>query len=165
MKNNWIAIVSASIATFVMIGACQQAAEKETIESEWLGAGLQEMAENIETQFRGFDMAMVETGYRYKELYWAGTDENWDYARYHTEKLETAIRNGFIRRPAREASATHYLNTALPAMLSAIDGENQDDFFREFTTLTASCNTCHALEDVPFMMVKIPEVRTTVIQR
>jgi len=47
----------------------------------------QEKINTIEKQFRGFDNAMVETGYRYQELYWAGQDENWEYADYQLEKI------------------------------------------------------------------------------
>jgi len=165
MKKNWIAILSACMAILVMVGACQQAPEKETIESEWLGANLQEMVENIESQFGGFDQTMIETGYRYKELHWAGVDENWDYARYQLEEMEEAVERGFVRRPARKASAKHFIETAIPNLFKAIDGGNKEAFLQEFMVLTASCNTCHAMEEVPFMMVKIPEVNTSLISR
>lgn len=39
-------------------------------------------------------MPMVEKGYRDQELYWAGQDENWDYADYQIEKIRKAIENG-----------------------------------------------------------------------
>ena len=42
---------------------------------------------------------MVETGYRYQELYWAGQDENWEYADYQLEKIKIAIENGLDADP------------------------------------------------------------------
>jgi hypothetical protein len=36
--------------------------------------------DHVARQLRGFDMAMMEVGYRYTELFWAGQDKNWDYA-------------------------------------------------------------------------------------
>jgi len=52
----------------------------------WLKGDESQKFETIAKQLRGFDMAMVETGYRYQELYWAGKDENWEYASYQVEK-------------------------------------------------------------------------------
>jgi hypothetical protein len=165
MKKNLMTILSACMAVFIMVGACQQATEKETIESEWLGVSLQEMAENIESQFGGFDQTMIETAYRYKELHWAGVDENWDYARYQLEEMEETLERGFVRRPERKASAKHFLETAIPNLFKAIDGGSKEAFMQEFMVLTASCNTCHAMEEVPFMMVKIPESSTSLIKK
>ena len=55
-------------------------------EAKWLVQGSSdERFVKIASQLRGFDVAMVETGYRYGELYWAGRDENYDYARYQLQ--------------------------------------------------------------------------------
>ena len=74
--------------TFLFIlsffSACNQ--KQEAVQGQWIKGNEQEKLETIENQFRGFDMAMVETGYRYQELYWAGQDENWEYADYQLEK-------------------------------------------------------------------------------
>ncbi len=52
---------------------------------------------------------MVETGYRYQELYWEGQDQNWDYAGYHLNKIKIAIENGLERRPKRAKSTENFL--------------------------------------------------------
>src|SRR5690606_15846238 len=75
-------------------------------------------------QFRGFDNAMVETGYRYQELYWAGQDENWEYADYQLEKIKIAIENGLERRPKRAKSAEHLLTSVLPEMKKLLQSRN-----------------------------------------
>ena len=43
----------------------------------WLKGDNDRKFETISKHFRGFDMAMMEVGYRYTELYWAGQDQNW----------------------------------------------------------------------------------------
>lgn len=63
---------------------------------------------------------MVETGYRYQELYWAGQDQNWEYADYQIEKIKIAIENGLERRPKRAKSAEHLLTYILPEMKKAL---------------------------------------------
>src|SRR3990167_6171567 len=71
----------------------------------WLNLPDNEKFKVIENQFRGFDKTMIEVGYRYNELYWAGVDQNWDSANYHLEKIEHTIKLGLERRPKRKASA------------------------------------------------------------
>jgi hypothetical protein len=107
---------------------------------------------------RGFDVALVETGYRYGELYWAGKDENWEYATYQLEKIETAVANGTERRPKRAASA-RMLEGALAPVKNAIGRRDAAGFDAAFTTLTATCNACHVAERVPFVHVELPRVR------
>lgn len=51
---------------------------------------------------------MVEVGYRFTELYFAGKEHNWDYAKYQAEKIEVALRLGLERRPKRAQSAQFF---------------------------------------------------------
>lgn len=131
---------------------------------DWLTGDLKEKLETITDHLRGFDMAMVETGYRHVELYWAGQDENWGYARYQVEKLKLAIERGLERRPARAESAQQYLNQALPAMEEVVEKRDIDLFNRQFEIFTQSCNACHHSEEVPHFYVKTPEHRITGIR-
>ncbi len=130
----------------------------------WLTGSSEEKFDTVADQLRGFDVAMWEVGYRYNELYWAGQDENWPYAEYHAEKIRTAMEQGFERRPAREASAEEFMNEDLPGVKEAINAEDPELFEERMEVLTNSCNICHALEEVPFMQVRLPSVRSTVIR-
>ena len=76
---------SISIIALLLLWSCGKNQEQNA-QGKWIKGTEQEKLETIENQFRGFDMAMVETGYRYQELYWAGQDENWEYADYQIEK-------------------------------------------------------------------------------
>lgn len=111
---------------------------------------------------RGFDMAMVETGYRYSELAWAGRDRNWGYAMYQLGKIETAIARGVERRPRRAASA-RMLDGAVTSVRRAITARDGAAFDASFETLTATCNACHQAENVAFMWIAPPTVRTSVV--
>jgi hypothetical protein len=131
---------------------------------DWLTGDLMQKLETITDHLRGFDMAMVETGYRHVELYWAGQDENWGYAQYQIEKLQLAIERGLERRPARAASAQEYLELALPSMKEAVEERDPNLFNERFETFTQSCNACHHAEQVPHFNVQIPENRITGIK-
>jgi hypothetical protein len=127
--------------------------------AEWLLTGSQDQRfVRVARHLRGFDMAMVETGYRYSELYWAGRDRNWGYAEYQLGKIETAIANGLERRPARAPSA-QMLDGSIRGVRQAIEAEDGSAMDAALEQLTTTCNACHQAERVPFIRVAPPVVR------
>jgi hypothetical protein len=134
-------------------------------QGDWIKGTEEEKIKMIEKHFRGFDNAMVEIGYRYHELYWAGQDENWEYAHYQADKIKIAIEGGLQRRPKRAKSAEHFLTNILPEMNKSIEKKDTGSFKKSFYTLTASCNSCHAMEKVPFFKVEAPAVRQSSIRK
>lgn len=131
----------------------------------WLNGDESERTALIEKHFRGFDMAMAETGYRYQELYWAGMDENWEYAQYQLTKMKLAIQNGFERRPARKKSAEYFTEEVIPSMQSVIAEKDIALFSKSFKLMTIQCNNCHKSENVEFFNVSIPEFRNSIIKK
>lgn len=110
---------SISITALLLLWSCRN--NQEQNQGKWIKGTEQEKLETIENQFRSFDMAMVETGYRYQELYWAGQDENWEYADYQIEKIRKASENGLEKRLKRTKSAEHFLTIALSEMEKALE--------------------------------------------
>lgn len=145
--------------------ACNQQRAKGTEQGEWIKGTQAEQIRTIEKQFRGFDYAMLETGYRYQELFWAGQDQNWEYAEYQIDKIETAIKNGLERRPKRAASANHFLTVILPEMKKSIQSKDSVIFNKEFENVTINCNRCHVMEKVPFFTIKTPTDRQSPIRK
>jgi len=114
----------------------------------------------IQKQFRGFDLAMVEVGYRFNSFYFAIEDNNYDLAHYQLDKIKKAIKNGIERRPKREAnSKSMFLDTQYKAMSKALNGKNADTIQKEYTHTKQLCNSCHAAENVPFIHVIDPKYR------
>ncbi|MDQ3191165.1 MAG: hypothetical protein M3Q58_06205 [Bacteroidota bacterium] len=144
--------------------SCNLNTNSDNEQGEWIKGSKAEKIKTIERQFRGFDMAMVETGYRYQELYWAGQDENWDYAKYQTEKIRTAIENGVQRRPKRQESALFFLDNILPKMMQAIETKDRVVFNTNFNIVRAECNNCHIKESVPFIQTVIPQAQVSLIK-
>jgi hypothetical protein len=127
--------------------------------AQWLVEGsTDERFARVARHLRGFDMAMVETGYRYSALYWAGRDRNWGYAEYQLGKIETAVANGIERRPARGPSA-RMLEGSVTAVREAIEAQDGAAMDSALEQLTATCNACHRAERVPFIHVAPPTVR------
>ena len=154
------------ILVIASLYACNSGDKSQPSGAEgWLKGDENMKFETVAKQLRGFDMAMIETGYRYQELYWAGKDENWEYATYQVEKIKVAIENGLERRPKRAASAQDFLNIALPEIGKAIANKDTIQFKQAFTALTANCLACHALEKVSFVTVKTPVERQSPVRK
>ena len=135
------------------------AASPRMPDSQWLSDGTTDARfERVARHLRGFDVAMVEAGYRYGEAYWAGQDQNWDYAVYQLRKIRTAIDNGLERRPKRAASAK-LIDLPLRALEGAAARHDRAGFARDFANLTTACNGCHLAESVAFVRVAAPMVR------
>jgi hypothetical protein len=159
MKN---IITAVTIVMLTLLGACTT---ENTPQGEWIQGSEQEQLDIIETQLRGFGTAMVETAHRYQELYWAGQDGNWAYAAHQVEEMQEAIELGLQRRPERAESSAQLLHYALPEMRKGIESRDVADFNGTFEILRVNCNSCHALEDFPFIQVITPTVRQGVIKR
>jgi hypothetical protein len=163
-KSTTMKLLSVLFIT-ILIFSCNQKPEKEPGSGNWIKGTEAEQIRIIEKQFRGFDNAMVETGYRYQELFWAGQDQNWEYADYQLEKIRIAVENGLERRPKRAKSAEYFLNYALPEMQKSLQKKDSVIFNEGFKALTISCNSCHAMESVPFFKVQVPTNRQSPIRK
>lgn len=151
-------IVLISLMSFLV--SCENSEKQQ---GEWIKGSKQKQLETIEEHFQGFGKAMWEVSYRYKELYVAGMDENWEYAEHHIEELEEAIELGLQRRPKHEAAAEHFLKVAIPNMEKAIEKKNKDLFEEKFEELRVSCNACHMMRNHAFIKVKTPREYYSVV--
>jgi hypothetical protein len=114
----------------------------------------------IQKQFRGFDLTMVEVGYRFNSFYFAIEDKNYDLAHYQLDKIKKAIENGIERRPKRELnSKSMFLDTQYKAMSKALDTKSTASIEKEYTHTKQICNHCHVVEKVPFIHVIDPKYR------
>lgn len=132
-------------------------------ENVWIQEKDPEKFKLIENQFRGFDVSMVEIGYRYQELYWAGKENNWEYAKYQTEKIELSIKNALIRRPKRKNSSKYFLDNVLAEIKKIINKKDSKKFEISFNNLTNGCNTCHLQEKVPFFKINKPKHNLSIV--
>jgi hypothetical protein len=138
----------------------------------WLKDADEERIRQLEAHLRGLDVAMIEVGYRFTELYFAGLDRNWPYAKYQAEKIDLALELALERRPKREASARPFLAEEIPAMLrviqdqgdKAVDDQDEQVFRHAFERMRAACMKCHVDEQLPDLVVELPERRLAPIR-
>lgn len=151
------------LVSALLLGGCRSGAPPVAA-ATWIASRPDDQRVQLERQLRGFDVAMVETGQRYIDLYWAGRDANWDAAAYQLAKIRLAIENGLERRPKRAASAKPFLDGPLAATAEAVTARDAKLFAARFEALTASCNVCHAMERVAFFEVRPPRSRVSPIE-
>ena len=114
----------------------------------------------IQKQLRGFDLAMVEVGYRFNSFYFAIKDKNYDLAHYQWDKIKKAIENGIERRPKRKHnSETMFLATQYKTMKKALNKKDEKHIWKEYEKSKKVCNACHTAERVPFIEVIDPKQR------
>lgn len=125
----------------------------------WLQGTVNARLDTLAAQRDGVGITMWEVGYRYGELYFAGDDENRDYAAHQVEEIEVAMAHGLQRRPARAATAA-MLDAALDGVKAAIAAGDDDAFEAAFETLTRTCSSCHAADNPSFIHIAAPEHRS-----
>ena len=112
----------------------------------------------IQKQLRGFDLAMVEVGYRFNSFYFAIKEKNYNLAHYQWDKIKKAIENGIERRPKRKInSKTMFLDTQYKSMKQALNKKDDVHIWQEYEKVKKTCNACHVAENVPFIKVKDPQ--------
>jgi len=169
----WVSLavaISAAVVALVALGMAKRATPSRTdpdgdgSAAEWLTGTTGERFQVVERQLRGLDVAMVEIGYRFSELYFAGSDRNWEYAKYQVDKIDTALRLALVRRPLRAASAEPFLNEDLPPVKEVIERRDGEAFLPIMDRLRTACMTCHVAEQVPHFTVELPENRLSTIR-
>ena len=136
--------------------------------NDWLAKDRSAQRAGLQRHLRGLDVAMVEIGYRFNELYWAGRDRNWPYAKYQIEKVELALKLALERRPKRAASSKPFLDETIPLVKKAIEQAaatgDQKVYDDAMGRLRTDCMKCHVDEDVPHFTVYFSKTRTSSIR-
>lgn len=137
----------------------QEGVKPEPAKLSWLKVGDGEHLAQLERQIRGFDITMMEVGYRYDELVEAVKSRNFEYAKYQTEKISHVINLGIERRPKRANSAKPFLDAEIPKMLTAIAKENAEELDSAIQEFHKGCIRCHRSENVLFMGSRFAKIQ------
>ncbi|MCC5887007.1 MAG: hypothetical protein JJT88_11295 [Gammaproteobacteria bacterium] len=158
MRNAILAILPAVL----ILAACGgpppppavEAPTREAISEGWLGSldSHGDRFRALEGYLGGFSSAMWEVGERYRHVHQALLDDNRELAEYHWAKIGDAIRNGYRKRPARQANADAlFLDTVFAPVAESLASGEARERWAAFEQGRAACVACHAAEDVAFM--------------
>jgi hypothetical protein len=152
-----------TILTIFLVLLCNLSAQNNySTKSNWLLDTKEDLQkfQKIQKQFRGFDLAMVEVGYRFNTFYFAIKDKNYALAHYQLDKIKKSIENGIMRREKRKQnSEAMFLNSQYGVMKKALDSKDEKLIQKEYTNTKQLCNACHKAERVPFIKVVDPKYR------
>lgn len=130
------------------------AAPDGPVSDGWLGR-LDDHGERfreLERYLGGFSSAMWEVGERYERLHQALEADNGELAEYHWGKIRGAIRNGYRKRPGRQANAdAAFLDPHYDAVRDALISGDAATAWAGFERAREACMACHLAEDVAFM--------------
>lgn len=112
----------------------------------------QQRMERLHQYLAGFSKAMWETGYRFEATQAAIADNNLPLADYHWGKVRSAVENGYLKRPGRQANADQlFLDAGWQTLNQALNAPDEHDVKQAFVTARDACMACHVAEDVAFM--------------
>lgn len=94
---------------------------------------------------------MQQAGMRYRDLYWAAKQGQWEFAGYQTEELEELFEILQTASPKRAASAEAFLKRAYPGIQEAAASRDWARFQTAFETLRQACMECHRANDHAFI--------------
>ena len=96
---------------------------------------------------------MIQMGERYKNLYWAGKQEKWDFADYQIDEMQALIRTLKITRPKRSKSIDTHFKNAFSDIQKAIKENNWSKFSSGFDSMRHKCMACHRANDHAFIVL------------
>ncbi|QOC22217.1 hypothetical protein IC757_14535 [Wenzhouxiangella sp. AB-CW3] len=139
-----LALVAAAL-TFVVA--------QPVLADDWLtNADEDTRAERLSSYLGGFSGAMWEVGNRWERMAQAIRDDNFELAHYHWDKIGSAIRGGYMKRPARQANADAlFLDGIWKNYLETLESGDGEAIRKQFGQARDACMACHVAEDVPFM--------------
>ena len=103
----------------------------------------------------GTSVHMLQVGERYRNLYWAGKLEKWQFANYQIEEIQELLKTVGITRPKRKSTANVFLDKAFTLFPAALENKNQQQFFKAFQKMRSECLSCHAANQHSFITLPI----------
>jgi uncharacterized protein YgiM (DUF1202 family) len=98
------------------------------------------------------------------KLYYAGTKANWPLAAYELNEIQESLDDAIHLYPGKFKEVRVPLPELIPAMTKssmgqvqkAIQQKNEKSFVQAYQALSASCSSCHAAANDPFIRIRTP---------
>lgn len=148
------AIVTAICLSSVLMFSAAVSGEPAPRSNAWLldAETDEQRFELLQGYLGGFSRSMQEVGQRYLAIHDALARDNLDLANYHWDKIRSAIRNGYLKRPGRQANADAiFLNQLWGEVSASFQSGEVEKAWTGFEAARSACMACHAAEGVPFM--------------
>ncbi len=104
---------------------------------------------------------MMSIGERYRDLYWAGKLERWEFAEYQKKELIGIVNRMKTTRPGRAEAADIFLDAGFEGMDAAIEQRDWQRFSTAFENMRAQCMVCHVDSGYGFITIPATPSRST----
>jgi glucose/arabinose dehydrogenase len=111
--------------------------------------------------------AMMDVGYQFANLWFAGDKENWPLAEYFLNETRQHLQWAVAIKPVRKTKAGDDVdlngilgaitNTILPEVEKAIQAKDSAAFKNAYRQTITGCYACHVASEKPFLRVQIPD--------
>ena len=113
----------------------------------------------------GLGEIMLAVQMRHAKLWFAGTNQNWDLAKYELNELKESFDDVVEFHPTHKG-VPQPLTTLVPTIMTpaldrvgkTIDAKDAKEFASAYDGLVASCNACHEAATYGFTVIKRPDV-------
>ena len=143
-----------SFVMLVVIGSCGSSSN----ETKQLQARLDSLQTIVNTSYKpDLGTFMTDMQMHHAQLWFAGTNNNWELANWELQEIEEAtdnIRKFNKNRP--ESKSISIIDPAIDSLKSAIKQHNRISFTKNYALLTNSCNSCHKANAHGFNVITIP---------
>lgn len=105
----------------------------------------------------GLGMLMNAIQAHHLKLWKSGVNENWELANFELHELEERFVE--IERYKENSSNIKSIKMIYPQLEDLeklVKEKNKEEFIKEYELLTATCNSCHQINDHPFIKIKVP---------
>jgi len=148
------------LAVIFLAGCSQQQSANSNIALENRVAVLEKTAEDLKPGL-GEIMGVIQQ--HHAKLYYAGSKANWPLAGYELDEIQESLDDAMkfypkfkdVQVPLTELIPT-MTKASIAQVRGAIEQKNEKTFVQAFSALSASCSSCHAAADHPFIKIQIP---------
>jgi hypothetical protein len=141
------------------LGACAMLmAAVAVANDDWHERGsMEKKVENLVRVMPGASNLMIEMGFRYQNLYWAGKQGKWEFGEYQAEEMESLLKTLMITRPKRAKTADVFLKTGFKDVEAALKARDLRRFEAGFEKMRQACMTCHQQNEHAFVTLPLPK--------
>jgi hypothetical protein len=145
----------------ILLAGCGQ--QQNVSSNAALEAKVADLEKTIDDLKPGLGEIMAVIQQHHAKLYYAGTKANWPLAGYELDEIQESLDDAMKFYPQFkdvQVPLTQLIPTMTKASLAqvreAIEQKNQKSFVQAFGTLSASCSSCHAAANHPFVKIQPP---------
>jgi len=148
------------LAVIFLAGCSQQQGANSNIALENRVAELEKTVDDLKPGL-GEIMGVIQQ--HHAKLYYAGVKANWPLAGYELDEIQESLDDAMKFYPKFkdvQAPLTELIPSMTKASIeqvrAAIVQKNEKTFVQAFSALSASCSSCHAAANHPFIKIQIP---------